>query len=395
MSPSAPTGGSAAKPQLRRWLGLAIAALLLTIGAGLTYRRMQQVPAEVTPTQNQPAIKTITALGRLEPQGEMIQLSAPTSNNGNRVDQLLVKEGDLIKAGQVIAVLDTRDRLQTALAEAQENVKAAQAKLAITQAGAKQGEVDAQRAEIARLTAQGQGDVAAQAATVDRLQSALRNAQTEYRRYQTLHQEGAVSASDLDSKRLTLETGQKNLQEAQVVLARIQSTRPSELNQARANLARIKDVRPVDVDADQVEVKRAIAAANQAKAALDQAYVRSPTNGTILEIHTRAGEVVGNDGIVEIGQTQRMYAVAEVYQSDIQKVRSGQRVKIQSDSIPGELKGTVDWIDSQVRRQQVINTDPTSNTDARIVEVHIALNQTSSQKAARLTNLQVTAVIEQ
>jgi HlyD family secretion protein len=323
MSSSAPTNGSAAKPQLRRSLGLAIAALILTIGAGLTYRRMQQIPAEVTPTQNLPAIKTITALGRLEPQGEIIHLSAPTSSNGNRVDQLLVKEGDLIKAGQVIAVLDTRDRLQTALVEAQEDVKAAQAKLAITQAGAKQGEVDAQQAEIDRITAQSQGDIAAQAATVDRLQSALSNAQTEYRRYQTLNQAGAVSTSDLDGKRLTLETAQKNLQEAQVVLARIQSTRPPELEQARANLARIKDVRPVDVDADRVEVKRAIAAVNQAKAALDQAYVRSPTDGTILQIHTRAGEVVGNEGIVDIGQTQRMYAVAEVYQSDIQKVRSG------------------------------------------------------------------------
>jgi HlyD family secretion protein len=70
-------------------------------------------------------------------------------------------------------------------------------------------------------------------------------------------------------------------------------------------------------------------------------------------------------------------------------------VRVTSDSIPGQLHGTVDWIDSQVRRQQVINTDPTSNTDARIVEVHVALDQASSQKAAKLTNLQVTAVIEQ
>ncbi len=393
MSSSASTSGSAAKLKLRPWMGLAIATLLLALGGGVVYRRLQPAPVEAPPSA--PAIKTITALGRLEPKGEVIQLSAPTSTNGNRVDQLLVKEGDQVKAGQVIAILDSRDRLQTALAEAQTSVKAAQAKLAITQAGAKRGEVVAQQSEIDRLAAQRQGDVAAQQATVDRLGSELSNAQTEYRRYQSLFQAGAVSASETDSKRLTLETAQKSLQEAQVVLARIQSTRSPELNQAKANLERIKEVRPVDVEADRVEVERAIAAVNQAKAALDQAYVRSPVNGKILDIHTRAGEVVGEQGIVEIGQTQQMYAVAEVYESDIQNVRPGQRVRVESDSIPGQLRGKVDWIDSQVRRQQVINIDPSSNTDARIVEVHVALDPASSQRAAKLTNLQVTAVIEQ
>lgn len=385
------------KGSVRRWVGVTAATLVVASGTSYGFWRSQsaQQAASQTVEIAPPKISTVTALGRLEPQGEVIQLSAPTSSNGNRVEQLLVKEGDRVQGGQVIAILDSRDRLQAAYEQAQEEVSVAQAQLAITQSGAKQGEINAQRAEIARLEAQRQGDIEAQAATVARLTAELQNAETEFNRYQSLYQEGAESALNLDSKRLALETARKRVEEAKAVLARIQSTSPAQLNQARATLEEIAEVRPVDVQAKQAEVNRAIAAMKQAKAELDQAYVRSPMDGEVLEIHTRAGEVVSSDGIVEIGKTQRMYAIAEVYQSDISRVQIGQQARVTSDSIPGELLGTVERIDSEVKRQTIVNTDPSTNIDSRIIEVHIALDAASSQRAAKFTNLQVTAVIEQ
>jgi HlyD family secretion protein len=347
-----------------------------------------------TPPITVPEIKTVTALGRIEPKGEVIKLSAPTSSQENRIDRLLVQENDPVKAGQVIAILDNRDRLQAALKRAQEDVRVAQAQLAITQAGAKRGEIEAQKAEIARLEAQRQGDILSQNATVDRIEAELRNAELEYRRYQSLYQEGATSASERDSKLLTLQTAQKSLQEAKAVLNRTQTTTPKELNQARATLERIAEVRPVDVDAAQAEVNRAIANVEEAKAALNQTYVRSPQDGTVLYIYTRPGEVVSSDGIADIGQTNQMYAVAEVYESDVSKIKLGQKATITSDSLPDKLQGTVERIGSQVRRQTAINTDPSENIDGRIVEVHIALDPASSQKAAKYTNLQVTVAID-
>ncbi|MEB3336247.1 MAG: ABC exporter membrane fusion protein [Leptolyngbyaceae bacterium] len=384
------------KTPIPRWMMGAIVAILAVSSVPLYHfwRHSQSAPVPLAPPSSVPEIKTVTALGRLEPKGEVIKLSAPTGNSGNRVEQLLVKEGDQVQVGQVIAILDGRDRLQAALEKAQEDVRSAQAKLAITTAGAKQGEIAAQQAGIARLEAQLQGDVRAQAAKVSRLESELRNAEAEYNRYQSLYQEGAISVSNRDSKRLALETAQKSLQEARVVLNRIQATSPAELNQARATLDRIAEVRPVDVAADKVAVDRAIAAVKQAKAELDQAYVRSPIAGEVLEIHTRSGEVVSSDGIVELGQTRQMVAIAEVYQSDINRVCLGQGVTVTSDSIPGVLRGTVERVGSQVRRQEIVNTDPSSNIDSRVVEVHIALDPLSSQKAAKFTNLQVKAVIE-
>jgi HlyD family secretion protein len=383
------------KARNRRW-GLTV-ALILFLGGAYTLWQFQAAKTAETKTAKVnkiPKILTVTALGRLEPKGEVIKLSAPTSSNGNRVDRLLVKEGTPVKAGQVVAMLDSHDRLQAAFQQAKENVRGAQAKLAITQAGAKRGELAAQGAEIERLAAQQRGDMAYQESTVARFKAALRNAQTEYDRYQTLAQEGAVSASSRDSKRLTLETAQKQLQEAQAGLNRTRATSPRELSKAKATLEQLAEVRPVDVEASRVEITRTRAAMNQAQAELKQSEVHSPIDGEVLYVHTRSGEVVSTDGIVEIGQTGKMVAVAEVYQSDISRIKRGQSARVSSDSIPGELHGTVERIGAQVRRQTIVNTDPSSNLDSRVVEVHVALDRASSQKAAKFTNLQVMVVFK-
>jgi HlyD family secretion protein len=391
----ATTGDSSNSGLSRR--AIAAIAILLSAGGITAYSlwRFQSTPAQMTqpPPVTVPEVKTVTALGRIEPKGEVIKLSAPTSGQESRIDKLLAKENDPVKAGEVIAILDNRDRLQAALKRAQEDVSVAKAQLAITQAGAKRGEIEAQKAEIARLEAQRQGDISSQNATIDRLEAELRNAELEYRRYERLYQEGATSASERDNKLLTLQTAQKSLQEAQAVLKRTQTTTPKEINQARATLERIAEVRPVDVDAAKAEVNRAIANVEEAKAALNQTYVRSPQDGTVLYIYTRPGEVVSSDGIADIGQTNRMYAVAEVYESDVSKIKLGQKATIGSDSLPDRLQGTVETIGAQVRRQNAINTDPSENIDGRIVEVHIALDPTSSKKAAKYTNLQVTVAI--
>lgn len=374
---------------------MVIVIIALCLGgttAGIFWRQSVSSPAPQPVTV---PIKTVTALGRLEPKGEVIQLSAPASGQASRIEQLLVKEGDSVKIGQTIAILDNRDRLQAAVEEAQEQVGVAQAKLAQIQAGAKQGEIAAQQATIARLDAQRQGDISAQIATVDRIQAEVQNAATEYQRYESLYRNGAISASQRDNKQLTLKTAQQNLQEAQAVMRRTQTTSLPQLGEAKANLDRIAEVRPVDVKAAQAEINHAIASVKQAKANLEQAFVKSPQNGTVLKINSRPGEVIGNSGIVEMGETNPMYAVAEVYQSDISRVKAGQKVRVTSDSLPGELQGTVERIDAQVKRQASINTDPSENIDARVVEVHIRLDQLSSQKASKFTNLQVTTVIEQ
>ena len=390
--------GNRSSKRLSRPLTLVAIAATLATGGVMAYSvsqgRIQQSSPTPSAAISTPQINTVTALGRLEPEGEAIALSAPTSAEGNRVDQLLVKEGDRVRKGQAIAILNSRDRLQASVMQAQEQVRVAQAKLDQVRAGAKTGEIQAQRSQIAQLEAERVGDLNAQAATVARLEAEVQNAQVEYQRYALLYQNGAVSASQRDSKRLAFTTAQKQLQEAQAARDRTQNSRQQQLNEARATLDRIAEVRPVDVQVAQADVRQALAAVEQAKANLEQASVRSPQDGQILKIYTRPGELISNDGIAEIGRTQQMFAIAEVYQSDIKNIRPGQTAQVSSDSIDSELMGTVEQVGYKVLRQDIVNSDPSANIDGRIVEVKIRLDADSSSKAARLTNQQVKVVIK-
>ena len=379
-----------------RFKQLLIAGTVMLVGGGLysvwRSKTVIQSPQPVTA----PKIQTVTALGFLEPQGKVIKLSAPSSSGGaSRVEKLLVKQGDRVRAGQVIAVLDNYDRLQVALQQAEQQVKVSQSNLAVVKAGAKKGEVNAQQSEIARLEAQRQGDLEAQMATIDRVQAEVQNAEVEANRYETLYQQGATSASLRDSKVLSMNTAKRSLQEAQAVLNRTQTTRSPELNSAKATLDRIAEVRPVDIDAAQAQVDRDVAAVQQARVQFDMAEVRAPQNGVVLDIHTRPGELISADGIVELGRTSQMTALLEVYETDISKVKTGQLVKLFADSRPDALTGKVVEIGSKVKRQNVVNSDTSGNIDARVVEVRVQLDGDSAQKVIGLTNLQVTGGIQQ
>src|SRR4028118_1667923 len=147
-----------------RWtiIALMVAATALT-GATVYYGISQigQTTQPSEPAQTVPTIKQITALGRLEPASEIVRVSAPVTLNKDRVAQLLVKRGDRVKVGQVITILDSRDRLQNALLEAQKRVKVAEARLAQARDGAQAGEIAAQEGEIARFPAGLKGEAGA------------------------------------------------------------------------------------------------------------------------------------------------------------------------------------------------------------------------------------------
>lgn len=334
------TGFRASQTFLKSPATIAIITALVTAGASVyTVTKFQADSAkkpEVAAAM-QPVVKTVTALGRLEPNGEVIKLSAPTANEGNRVEQLLVKEGDRIKAGQVIAIMDSRDRLQASLDEAQRQVEVAKSRLAQVKAGAKQGEIAARQATINRLQVELAGSIKTQQATINRLEAELQgqqqslqatvarvaaeksNAQADVQRYESLYKEGAISSQEVDRRRLSAETSTQQFIESQATKARTVATLEQQINEAKANrdktiatleqqiseakatLNQTAEVRPTDVANAQAEVNSAQAAVEKIRAQLNQAYIRAPKAGQILKINSRAGETVGNDGIVELG----------------------------------------------------------------------------------------------
>jgi HlyD family secretion protein len=153
-------------------------------------------------------------------------------------------------------------------------------------------------------------------------------------------------------------------------------------------------VRPVDVLAAQVDIDKNISAVKKARSELADAYIRAPIAGRILDIYAKPGEVVGDKGIVDLGQTKLMQVVAEVYQTDISKIRKGQSAIITSESFPGQLHGTVRLVGLQVIKQEITSGEPGENLDRKVIEVRIQLNPEDSQRVASLTNLQVQVAIQ-
>ncbi len=386
---------------LGRWQ--IILAASITLATGLIYlytfpptKFRSQVEAPPTkPATVTPVKVAVTALGRLQPDGEVTTLSAPSSTNGIRVERLMVQQGEQVKAGQVLAYLEDYTRATAALQQALDKLQVAKAKLAQVKSGAKPGDINAQKAAIASLESQFKGDVATQEATINRIQAEVDNAQTENERYQQLYKQGAIAASIADTKALQLKTAQQQLAEAKAALNRTQNTYQDQIKEAQARLNSIQEVRNVDVELAQADVNSAVTSIKQAKADQELTYIKSPINGKVLKIHARAGEVIDSTGFAEIGKISQMYVVAEVYQTDVQKVRVGQKAIISSSAFPGKLQGTVREIGWQVDKQSIFSLNPRSDTDRRIVEVKISIdNPADSQRVARLTNLQVDVAIQ-
>lgn len=380
-------------------LGCGVIALLL-IGIGLWVNRSNPGRSQAQPTAlpasptRTPTTETIAALARLEPQGEVIQLSASAATAGSRVDQLTVKLGDRVQPGQIIAVLDNRDRLAAALAQARSQYQVAQARLAQVKAGAKQGQIQAQKATLNRLTAELQGQVVAQTASIARLQAQFNNARTECQRYQLLFNNGAIAASQRDNICLQPMTLQDQLREARANRDRTVATLNQQRKEAEGTLQQIAEIRPVDIAIAQAEVQASQAAIQQAEANLALAYVRSPQQGQILKIQIRPGEIIGNQGIVEIGNTDQMIAIAEVYETDIDKVKLGDRATLTGTNLQEKFTGTVSEIGLQIGKKDILGTDPAADVDARVVEVKIRLDPASSQRLKGLTNLLLSAIIQ-
>jgi HlyD family secretion protein len=374
----------------RRQAILGVSCLLL-VGTTVAYRVWLSHPMQQPSAVAAPTVETVSALGRLEPEGEVIQVFAPTSLEGARVEALKVNHGQRIRKGDVIAILDTYARRLAALQEAQEQVSVAQAQLSQIEAGAKSGQIRAQARVVERQKVELQTETEAQAATIARLEAELRNAELEDQRYQALYREGAVSASLRDSKQLTTDTARQELNEAQVNLSRIQRARQQQVSEAQATLDQIAEVRPVDVNVAQSKVVEAQARVARVQAELDLAIVRSPQAGQVLKIHTRPGELVGTQGIISLGQTQRMVAVAEVYELDLNRIRVGQAATVisKNNAFPDRLRGKVVEVGLEINKQDVLNTDPAAQFDARVVEVKVLLDDASSRRVTGLTNLSV------
>ncbi len=351
----------------------------VAIAAGfLATARIEQLKKLASPTSISQTPNTITAIGRLEPRGEVIKIAAPNSglSAGSRVQELLVKEGEKVQKGQIIAILDSRDSNMAAVEEARAKLQESRANLAQVKSSSPrdiqtqnaviyrlqaqlQGEEKTQQATIARIAAELSGQKLVQSATVKRLEAELigqrdilrasveraraeqRNAQVDAGRYDFLYRQGAISQQERDRRSVNAITTTQQLRESQASLKQGIATLQQQISEARANqmktiatlqqqlleaiatrnqtlatlqrqieeersrLNKLLDVSPMDLQIARAQVSSAIALIKKAQSDLQLSYVKAPTRGEILKIHTKSGEVMNPNGIAEIGQTDQ------------------------------------------------------------------------------------------
>ena len=358
---------------LARRTVLAAATLILGIGLGAYLGPEFQhsaspsiAPGAETPIGNAagtgtPMVQTVAvgALGRLMPEDDTTTLALPFASSDARVARLLVREGQRITTGQLVAELDNLP------------LRLAQRARAAAELAAKQAALDQARS-AARLSQ----DEALAAHVHARAARQLAN--RELMRVSDLAKVGMATRSQLDQA------------EAKAAQAAADQAKGAAAIQRFSG--RDSDTQP-DVQLAIRNIAVAKAALAQAEQELAGARILATLDGTVIAIHVRVGEKPGDRGIATLGNTDRMGAELEVYQTDIRHIALGQAVVLTAASLDSPLTGTVSQIGLEVRRQAVLAADPVSNTDARIVKVRVALDKPSSERSRTLSGLQVVGKI--
>ena len=303
------------------------------------------------------ATQGVGCLGYIEPQDGVVAVSTPyVEGRPQRVLKLKVAEGDTVRSGQLLAVLDGQEALQSAVRLADTRVDLARKQLAQVKAGASDSELAAQRAVLSQLKGE------------------LANARAEYDRFSKLRKDADISDSEIDARRLAVDTAEQRV------------------HQAEARLLSLSQVRPTEIEVAQSQLDVATAEAASARVNLKSAMVYAPTEGRVLKIHAHPGEEPGPEGLLDLGKTDAMYVEAEVYESDIARVRPGQRAVITSSLFPGSLSGAVETVGSMISKADILPLDPVAFADARVFKVWIRLDD--GTRASGLIHGKVNVVIQ-
>lgn len=220
-----------------------------------------------------------------------------------------------------------------------------------------------QTATLAQTRASNAASLAEAKASLERAQATAAATQAELTRSASLFESGVTTRSDFDDIVTQANEAARDVEPAIATLSRYDTgsqTMQADIAVAEANL----------------EAARAdLSAANLD---LDSAYVRAPAQGTVLDINARVGESPPSNGIFDLGDTSQMTVEAEVYQTMIRRVTIGDPVTVSAEALSQDLTGVVSAIGLEIGRQSITSDDPAANTDARVVDVIVTIDDPSS-----------------
>ena len=263
----------------------------------------------------------VACVGRIIPKNRVQKLAAAAPTGGQPViDALNVKQGDIIKAGDTVAVIAGEQTAAAAL----------------------------KRAKAALATAKSAREIAV---------AERKNAAADI--------EGEIQQiSDILADKDPPRREREELQYNKTSLLR-------KLAHAR-EMARLVEQNQNDI------VSEAEIAVDEAEKIRNSYFVKSPINGKVLEVHVKKGEAIPMEGVCEIADLSELFVEAEIYVADAPKVNVGADATITSDAVAGKtFAGKVESVSASVRNNKVFSADPGEFSNLKVVRAKIRLGENS------------------
>jgi HlyD family secretion protein len=383
--------------------GLILSVVLnVALAAGVAYLLFGPKPSAgttaaggTTGTTPLPGGGDVSALGRVQPLGGLIAVYGPP---GDRVVKFERPLGERVEAGKKLAILSGEGERETQVKALEAQIEEAEAlrEAIIASKEAKLADIVAE-ANQAKVSAE--QDANALDAKVKAVDAQRNRALATQKRLKESKAAGApISAQELE--------------EVEAVLAQANAEREATLAQ-KEKLRVVKEEGEKSIAAKkatvEAETKRALAqvplttleanlkAANQK---LDSGRLLAPTAGSVVRFLSKPGDTVTTQPVLQMADTTRMGVIAEVYESDVGKVRqwlaAGKSVKAEIDlrvlSDGKKLSGVVtdlEKVSTVVAKNVLTPLGPREDADRRVVEVEVELDASSAAVAKDYIGLQV------
>jgi len=337
---------------LRRILATTIPLLLLGGGvAGGIYFWVVRPPLKTAIAQVGNISVRVSANGRVA-AAEQVDVG---SKVGGRVIELAVKEGDLVRVGQVLARLDDQE-LRARLRQAESAVAAAKARWDEAKSGARRQEVEEARAAVEAAQAQ------------------LGLATDLRARVQRLFDAGVAPQAELDDARRATELREAQLRGPKERLSLLEAG-PRQETVAAAAAAHAE----------------ALASAEYIRTQLGNLVIRSPMNAQVITKHLERGSVVQpGEPLYTLADTKRLMVRTEVDETDVGKIRIGSPAAITSDAFPGrKIEGTIQKIAWRVGRKRIRSDNPAEITDTKVLEAEIPIDPDPALRIGMIMDVKI------
>ena len=293
-----------------------------------------------------------------------------------KIRELSLKEGDQVKAGTIVARLDTAQldsqKLRVEASRSSSKVRLEQANTSIDlQAETVEGQIEQRQAEVRNaqavlnelLAGSRKQDIEQARAALDRATTEHQIAERDWQRAETLFKDEDISASAHDQAKSRLDAAAAGVKQAEERLSLVQEgPRAETIEAARAQLGRAQAGLRL-AEASRLEVKRTrqerearLADIQQVQAELgvvdaqlSDSVAVAPTDGVVLVKSAELGEVVAaGSTVLTLGDVDHPWLRGYVGEKDLGRVKLGMPVKITTDSFPGKVyQGKVSFISSE------------------------------------------------